>query len=403
MLRCLALTGGAILVLPPRRVALTAFLLAVIVGGAPDRAWADWTQGTPCTHGGPATAGISGSTNGGSMVQPAAGNNLACESGTWQYPTYIFGDDTTSSDSASTCSQAGEVRWNATNAYLQYCNGTNWYEVGWNNAPTAGCGNPGTTLNGVQATTINVAAGCHLQIKAWGAGGSTGASSCCQWQGSGAGGGAATITLGPLGSSTTYYVTVGGGGNCQIAGSGGTGFTGGAGGRAPVSRTAVAAEARRRSARGITAGQVAIPRLLRLVVAAAAKARIAVLRVVRVLQEEPEPKQPERRGQPELLIRPLMATAAVEGAAIRPAALGELPPPLPEAAVITPLAVEQRLQAPERLPVMRVTVTGQRTRVPEERRRGGVPAPVLPVTPEQFGIRPTKAGALHGPPSSMRS
>src|ERR1700727_2495950 len=58
------------------------------------------------------------------------GNNLICDSGTshWRYTPYIFGDDPNYSDSATSCTVPGEVRWNVTNSYLQYCNGSAWLQ-----------------------------------------------------------------------------------------------------------------------------------------------------------------------------------------------------------------------------------------------------------------------------------
>src|ERR1700691_3011553 len=65
----------------------------------------DKTQGTSCSF--PATGPISGSTTGTSVVSPAAGNNLVCISGTWQYPTYQFGSTTASCNSTN----AGAMQW----------------------------------------------------------------------------------------------------------------------------------------------------------------------------------------------------------------------------------------------------------------------------------------------------
>ena len=207
------------------RSGLGALLILISLECAPTDANAtatDYTQGTSCTT--PATAGISGSTNGGSMVQPAAGNNLVCESGTWQYPAYIFGDDTTSSDSATTCSQAGELRWNATNQLLQFCNGSQWqYVVPSGTIPAPGCGTHSANLSTQQLTSITVTGGCTVTFKVWGGGGGYGYAGLV-----GGGGGYATIAMSPS-SSTTYYLAVGGGGSNGGAGSAGlTGFTGGA-------------------------------------------------------------------------------------------------------------------------------------------------------------------------------
>lgn len=107
------------------------FILGDVLSGPRDARATDWTQGTTCGATPQQAAGpISGSTNGASLVIPGGGNNLVCESGTWQYPPYVFGDDPNSSDGATTCTQAGEMRWNATNAYLQYCSGSLWNIVG---------------------------------------------------------------------------------------------------------------------------------------------------------------------------------------------------------------------------------------------------------------------------------
>jgi hypothetical protein len=91
---------------------------------------ADNTQGTSCTA--PATAGISGSTNGASLVQPAGGNNLVCVSGTWQYPSYQFGDSTATCNSGA----AGAVRWHS--SAIQYCNGSSWGALGGGSTFAAG-------------------------------------------------------------------------------------------------------------------------------------------------------------------------------------------------------------------------------------------------------------------------
>jgi len=119
--------------------ALGAFLILIGFCGVPRDAHADYTQGTSCTA--PAAAGISGSTNGSSVVQPAGGNNLVCVSGTWQYPNYILGS--TSTAAGGSCSTAGALHYNTTISNVEYCNGTNWTqlaEVQGSQPPTAPSG-----------------------------------------------------------------------------------------------------------------------------------------------------------------------------------------------------------------------------------------------------------------------
>lgn len=189
---------------PTKRVICLGFLLWGM--GLIPIAYADNLQGNACTA--PATAGISGSSTGSSMTQPAAGNNLICESGTWQYPTYMLGDDTTSTDTATSCSQAGELRYNTTLSYLQFCNGSNWATVSNSSATTAGCGQSGS-FSSASLQILKVAVGCTIKFKVWGAGGAK-SDTGCGTSGAGGGGGYATITLGPLGSTTTYYLSIGG-------------------------------------------------------------------------------------------------------------------------------------------------------------------------------------------------
>ena len=120
----------------------------------------------------------------------------------------------------------GLTRYDTTAHNLYFCNGTTWQAVNAAGAGgiTPGCGANGT-LSTQQATTINVAAGCTVQFKVWGAGGGSGCYSGGGW----GGGGYATITLGPLGSATTYYLVVGGGGGVDITSysPGLTGYLGG--------------------------------------------------------------------------------------------------------------------------------------------------------------------------------
>jgi hypothetical protein len=124
----------------------------------------------------------------------------------WQRGPYFFGASSDSCDA----SHEGLTRYDTTAHNLYFCNGTTWQAVNAAGAGgiTPGCGANGT-LSTQQATTINVAAGCTVQFKVWGAGGGSG---CYSGGGWGGGGGYATITLGPLGSATTYYLVVGGGG-----------------------------------------------------------------------------------------------------------------------------------------------------------------------------------------------
>ena len=139
----------------------------------------------------------------------------------WQRGPYFFGASSDSCDS----SHEGLTRYDTTAHNLYFCNGTSWVTVNGNSAPTSGCGAT-ATLSSQQLTTLNVAAGCTVQFKVWGAGGGSG---CYSGGGWGGGGGYATITLGPLGSATAYYLVVGGGGGvAQTSYSAGlTGYLGG--------------------------------------------------------------------------------------------------------------------------------------------------------------------------------
>ena len=56
-------------------------------------------------------------------MSPAAGNNLVCISGTWQYPAYQFGATLAACNSTN----AGTTQW--TGSALQYCNGTSWTAI----------------------------------------------------------------------------------------------------------------------------------------------------------------------------------------------------------------------------------------------------------------------------------
>lgn len=152
----------------------------------------------------------------------------------WQRGPYFFGSSSDTCDS----NHAGLTYYNSTSAVLEYCNGTTWQTL--NGAGTGGitpgCGASGT-LSSQQQTTLNVATGCHVLFKVWGAGGGQSqAEANGEASGNGGGGGYATITLGPLGSAMTYYLNVGGGGGgntCSSAASAGgglTGYTGGQGG-----------------------------------------------------------------------------------------------------------------------------------------------------------------------------
>ena len=128
---------------------------------------------------------------------------------------------------AANCAAAtnGAIRYNSTSVNVEFCNGTSWRTVNGANpgGMTPGCGANGA-ISSQQLTTLNVAAGCTVQFKVWGAGGGGGSAAGYV----GGGGGYATIILGPLVSDTTYYLAVGGGGIAN--GSGGAGLGGYTGG-----------------------------------------------------------------------------------------------------------------------------------------------------------------------------
>ena len=138
------------------RSGLGALLILISLECAPTDANAtatDYTQGTSCTT--PATAGISGSTNGASLVQPAGGNNLVCVSGTWQYPQYVFGSAAAAAQSSCSGDPSGAVRWNTTIKNLEVCDGTTWQAVG---NTSSSCGSPSglsfTNLTGEALSTL---------------------------------------------------------------------------------------------------------------------------------------------------------------------------------------------------------------------------------------------------------
>ena len=115
---------------------------------------------------------------------------------------------------------------------LQFCNGTAWQTVNsaGSGGTTPGCGTSATLSTQTQ-TTLNVAAGCNVTLKAWGgAGGGTTSSGSV----SGGGSGYSTITISAGSSAVTYYLSVGGGGtsnsNGYTGGAGATNFTGGSSG-----------------------------------------------------------------------------------------------------------------------------------------------------------------------------
>src|ERR1700693_25330 len=76
---------------------------------------------------------------------------------------------------ASGCSTptgiAGDQIYNTTYNVMQYCNGTNWVNMGGavSGSPPTGCGTTSGTLSSAQNTTISVLGGCTLTLKAWGA------------------------------------------------------------------------------------------------------------------------------------------------------------------------------------------------------------------------------------------
>jgi hypothetical protein len=123
---------------------------------------------------------------------------------------------------------AGEIKY--ASSQLSYCNSSAWTALSAVANPSIGCGHSGT-VKGAQIVPLTVAAGCTVTFKAWGGGGGGGNGSGAN----GGGGGYATITLGPLGSATTYYLAVGGGGigsggnNCGAPGEGLLNYEGGSG------------------------------------------------------------------------------------------------------------------------------------------------------------------------------
>ena len=127
---------------------------------------------------------------------------------------------------AANCAAAtlGAIRYNSTSLQVEFCNGTSWaafHASGLGGVPP--CGTSGT-LSSQQMTTIRVPVGCHVTFKVWGGGGAGGSTS----SDTGGGGGYATITLGPLGSITTYFLVVGGGGTANGPGGASiSGYTGG--------------------------------------------------------------------------------------------------------------------------------------------------------------------------------
>jgi hypothetical protein len=150
-----------------------------------------------------------------------------------QATLHVNGGVIVANDTASCSStNAGELKYTSANLY--FCNGTAWTTVGTTSAPNTGCGQTGS-FKGNQSQTVTVTAGCTVVFKAWGAGGGSGqvgGSNVGVYSGAGGGGGYASITLGPLGSTTTYYLEVGGGGAAGATATGGAGqtsFTGGSG------------------------------------------------------------------------------------------------------------------------------------------------------------------------------
>jgi hypothetical protein len=138
--------------LSPQRVgaALGALLILIGLCGAPRDARADNTQGTSCTA--PATAGISGSTDGSSLVQPAGGNSLICVSGTWQYPNYILGTAAAAAGASCSGDPVGTLRYNTTVGSVEVCNGTNWTFLA---AGSTSCGTPsGLSFTNVTSASL---------------------------------------------------------------------------------------------------------------------------------------------------------------------------------------------------------------------------------------------------------
>ena len=116
---------------------------------------------------------------------------------------------------ACSATTEGALRYNSSTHLPQFCDGTNWQYITASGPSTVpGCGGHTASLSTQQITTIAVTGGCTVTFKVWGAGGVT---SCT----AGGGGGYSTITLTP-GTTTTYYLAVGG---TNAAGL--TGYTGG--------------------------------------------------------------------------------------------------------------------------------------------------------------------------------
>jgi len=106
------------------RKSAASVLVAIVAALSLSRADAQTApiQGAAC--GSLTTAlGINGSTTPTTVVQPAAGNNLVCVSGTWQYPAYQFGSTAASCNSTN----AGAVQY--TSGVLEACNGTSWIPI----------------------------------------------------------------------------------------------------------------------------------------------------------------------------------------------------------------------------------------------------------------------------------
>lgn len=129
--------------------------------------------------------------------------------------------------SACTSTLKGAMRFNTTSNKMEFCDGSTWATLvgGGTGAPQPQCGGTNTYSTQMQ-TSLVISAGCTVQFKVWGAGGGSGNPI------TGGGGGYATITLGPLGADTTYYLVVGGGGGTSAVRTGGAGltdYTGGSG------------------------------------------------------------------------------------------------------------------------------------------------------------------------------
>jgi len=169
------------------------------------------------------------------------------------------GTDTTCNSS----SNAGEIIYNSTTKLMQFCNGIAWtsFPSAGTSAPSASCGSTsGTFSSGTspssapENTTVTVLGGCTVTFKAWGGGGGTGGSgaefSVGQITSPGGGGGFASITE-TVPVTTTFYISIGGGGmsgpndetacdnaagvNGAPGGAGGSGFPGYTGGNGGTS------------------------------------------------------------------------------------------------------------------------------------------------------------------------